>query len=266
LSKIKRKPAREAILNHLMGTSGVLSGSGAMQAWSLFKRLVMGVWYIYVRTLNRFWPSITLEGKQLTIFPGVYKPLENEPACAAYCQVGDRVLDLGCGSGVGSVFCAPRAREIVAVDISEAAVRNTRENCKRLGLDNVTVMRSDMFSQVVGKFDLILANPPYIAADFKDEEEQFATSVRYLPMLFAEVGQHLTSEGRLLVQYPIWFRGRIEKLAARHGLKVVAVRRLPRTSLGLSLLSLAYLQVGFRSAHFLIQMPPAPSIKLAAAA
>jgi precorrin-6B methylase 2 len=235
-----------------------------MQAWSLFKRSVMSVWYVYVRTLNRLWPSITLEGKRLTIFPGVYKPLENEPACAEYCHDGDRVLDLGCGSGVCGIFCAPKAREIVAVDISAAAVRNTQENYKRLGLGNVTVLQSDMFSRVEGKFDLILANPPYIAADFKNEEEQFATSTRYLPALFAEAGQRLTSDGRLLVQFPIWFRAKIERLAARHGLQVVAVRRLPPKSLGLSLLSLAYLQVGFRSAHFLIQLPPAERVALAA--
>jgi release factor glutamine methyltransferase len=235
-----------------------------MQAWSLFKRSVMSVWYVYVRTLNRLWPSITLEGKRLTIFPGVYKPLENEPACAEYCHDGDRVLDLGCGSGVCGIFCAPKAREVVAVDISAAAVRNTQENYKRLGLGNVRVLQSDMFSRVDGKFDLILANPPYIAADFKNEEEQFATSTRYLPALFAEAGQRLTSDGRLLVQFPIWFRRRIERLAARHGLQVVAVRRLPPKSLGLSLLSLAYLQVGFRSAHFLIQLPPAERIALAA--
>jgi release factor glutamine methyltransferase len=235
-----------------------------MQAWSLFKRSVMSVWYVYVRTLNRLWPSITLEGKRLTIFPGVYKPLENEPACAEYCHDGDRVLDLGCGSGVCGIFCAPKAREVVAVDISAAAVRNTQENYMRLGLGNVRVLQSDMFSRVDGKFDLILANPPYIAADFKNEEEQFATSTRYLPALFAEAGQRLTSDGRLLVQFPIWFRRRIERLAARHGLQVVAVRRLPPKSLGLSLLSLAYLQVGFRSAHFLIQLPPAERVALAA--
>ena len=235
-----------------------------MQAWSLFKRSVMSVWYVYVKALNRLWPSITLEGKRLTIFPGVYKPLENEPACAEYCKDGDRVLDLGCGSGVCGVFCAPKAREVVAVDISAAAVRNTQENCRRLGLNNITVLQSDMFSRVEGRFDLILANPPYIAADFKNEEEQFATSVRYLPALFAGAGLRLTSDGRLLVQFPIWFRGRIERLAARHGLQVVAVRRLPRKSLGLSLLSLAYMQVGFRSAHFLIRPLPAERVALAA--
>jgi release factor glutamine methyltransferase len=236
-----------------------------MQAWSLFKRLVMGSWYVYVRVLNRIWPSITLEGKRLTIYPGVYKPLENEPACAEYCNEGDRVLDLGCGSGVCAVFCAPKASEVIAVDISAAAVRNAKENCQKFGLTNVTALQSDMFSRVEGKFDLILANPPYIAADFESEEAQFATSVRFLPTLFAEVGAHLTRDGRLLVQFPIWFRGRIDALAVSNGLQVVSVRRLPPKSFGLSLLSLAYMQVGWRSAYFLIQQtPPREGMALAA--
>jgi release factor glutamine methyltransferase len=240
-----------------------------MHPWSLFKRSVMGFWYPYVKTLNRLWPSITLEGKQLTIFPGVYKPLENEPACAEYCNEGDRVLDLGCGSGVCGLFCAPKASEVIAVDISASAVRNTQENCRRLGIGNLTALQSDMFSRVEGKFDLILANAPYVAADFKSEESQFATSTRYLPTLFAEVGGRLNRDGRLLVQFPIWFRGRIEGLAARHGLRVVAVRRLPRKSLRLSLLSLAYMQVGFRSAYFLIEplrVEPVPAERAALAA
>jgi release factor glutamine methyltransferase len=80
--------------------------------------------------------------------------------------------------------------------------------------------------------------------------------VRYLPALFSQVGQHLADDGRLLIQFPIWFRGRIEKLASGQGLKVVAVRRLPLKSPGLFLLSLLYMQVGFRSAFYLLQPMP----------
>lgn len=168
------------------------------------------------------------------------------------------MLDLGCGSGVGAVFCAPKVRELVAVDISPSAVRNTEENCRLNGLNNVAVRQSDMFSGVEGKFDLILANPPYIEAEFESEEEQFATSVRYLPTLFSQVGEHLAEDGRLLIQFPIWFRGRIERLASRQGLKLVAVRRLPLKSPALFLLSLLYMQVGFRSAFYLLQ--PVPTV------
>ena len=131
-----------------------------MNPWMLFKRGFMAYWYWHVRKLNELWPSITLGDKTLVIFPGVYKPLENEQSCVEYCNHSDRVLDLGCGSGVCAVFAAGVAQEVLAVDISPAAIDNTKENCRRLGRENVTVMRSDMFTNVDGRFNLILANPP----------------------------------------------------------------------------------------------------------
>ncbi len=228
-----------------------------MIIWSFAKHAFMMFWYPYVGMLNRLWPSITVGGKHLVIFPGVYKPLENEHACADYCRAGDKVLDLGCGSGVGAVFCAPKARELLAVDISPAAVQNTAENCRRHGFSNVTVKQSDMFSNVEGKFDLILANPPYLEAEFTNKDRQFATSKRYLPVLFSQVGEYLAADGLLVIQYPIWFRGLIGRLAAEHGMKVLEVRRMPLKSPSLLLLSLAYMQFGFRSAFYLLQLTPA---------
>ena len=224
-----------------------------MNPYTLYKRCLMTFWYWHVRNLNKLWPTITIEGKTLAIHQGVYKPLENEQSCVEYCSEGDRILDLGCGSGVTAIFAASVAREVVAVDISPAAVANTRENCERLGVSNVDVRESDMFSNVDGKFDVIFANPPYIAADFAKKEEQFATSVRYLPVLFDEVNDYLKEDGRLLVQYPGWFVGHIKELATAHGLKVTQVKRMPRKSLYLSLLSLAYMQVGFFSTLFVIE-------------
>lgn len=163
------------------------------------KHAFMTFWYSHARLLNSLFPSVTLQGKRLVIFPEVYKPLENEQACSEYCREGDRVLDLGCGSGVGSVFCAPKAREVIAVDISLPAVRNTEENCRIHGLKNVKVIQSDMFSRVEGKFDIILANSPYIEDDFEAEEQQFATSRKYLPALFAQVSDYLADNGRLVI-------------------------------------------------------------------
>jgi methylase of polypeptide subunit release factors len=236
-----------------------------MKIWSFAKHAFMVFWYRYVRILNLILPSTVVQGKRIVVFPDVYKPLENEYACADYCRVGDRVLDLGCGSGVGAVFCAPKARELVAVDINPSAVKNTEENCRRNGLSNVVVKQSDMFASVEGKFDLILANPPYLEADFPDEDKQFATSVRYLPTLFAQVGEHLADDGRLLIQYPIWFRGMIERLGAERGLKLVEVKRMPLKSPGLLLLSLLYMQFGFRSAFYLMEPMRKPATtKLAA--
>lgn len=220
---------------------------------SQLKHAFMSFWYSYVRMLNSLMPWITLQGKKLIIFPEVYKPLENEHVCSDYCHEGDRVLDLGCGSGVATVFCAPKAREVVAVDISMPAVRNTKQNCALHGLKNVTVLQSDMFSTVQGRFDLIVANVPYIDDEFEAGEQQFATSRRYMPTLFAKVCDYLSEDGRLLIQFPSKAQPRIESLAAAQGLKLVSVQRLPGKSLALSLLSLLYMQVGFKSSLYLLQ-------------
>jgi release factor glutamine methyltransferase len=53
----------------------------------------------------------------------------------------------------------------VGVDISDAALEVAAENSRDLGLaERARFLRSDWFSQVNGAFDLIVSNPPYIAA------------------------------------------------------------------------------------------------------
>ena len=78
-----------------------------------------------------------------------------------------RVLDLGTGSGAVAVTLAlhrPQA-EVVAVDRSASALEVARENAQRLGAGNLRLIQSDWFSALDGeKFDLIVSNPPYIAA------------------------------------------------------------------------------------------------------
>lgn len=77
-----------------------------------------------------------------------------------------RVLDLGTGSGCIAVTLAhlrPRL-EVWAADASPAALEVARDNARRLDA-TVRLLRSDWLAALAGeRFDLILANPPYVAA------------------------------------------------------------------------------------------------------
>jgi methylase of polypeptide subunit release factors len=75
-----------------------------------------------------------------------------------------RALDLGCGSGAGGVILAKNAlcRELILTDINDTALQMTRLNADAAGVRNVTTVQSDLFANVDGQFDMIVANPPYL--------------------------------------------------------------------------------------------------------
>lgn len=78
----------------------------------------------------------------------------------------NRILDLGTGSGAVALTLArhcPQAN-VVAVDLSPAAVSIARENADNLNINNVFIATGNWFSELSGeKFDLIVSNPPYVA-------------------------------------------------------------------------------------------------------
>jgi release factor glutamine methyltransferase len=76
-----------------------------------------------------------------------------------------RMLDLCTGSGCVAVAAARQrpTSKVVATDLSPDALAVARANALRLGAYNVAFTESDLFANVKGAFDVIAANPPYIA-------------------------------------------------------------------------------------------------------
>lgn len=78
-------------------------------------------------------------------------------------KIGDgtpRVLDLCTGSGcIAAVMAKSTDAEIVAADISDGALEVAKKNLEGTG---VSLVRSDMFQNIDGAFDIIVSNPPYV--------------------------------------------------------------------------------------------------------
>ena len=54
--------------------------------------------------------------------------------------------------------------DVTGVDISDDALSLSNENAKSNNVD-IKFIKSDIYSNVSGKFDIIISNPPYIASD-----------------------------------------------------------------------------------------------------
>lgn len=76
-------------------------------------------------------------------------------------------IEIGSGSGIVSVTMANMYRDVdfTAVDISDYAIKNTLKNIKRYDLQNIEVLKSNLFENITGKYDIIYSNPPYIRTD-----------------------------------------------------------------------------------------------------
>ncbi len=82
------------------------------------------------------------------------------------------VLDVGTGSGAIALAIAdehPGAR-VTAIDVSAEALEVARENASALGLQ-VSFERRDLRDGLRGRYDLVVSNPPYVAAEEIDALE-----------------------------------------------------------------------------------------------
>ncbi|NRB76056.1 MAG: peptide chain release factor N(5)-glutamine methyltransferase, partial [Verrucomicrobiales bacterium] len=137
------------------------------------------------------------------------KPAEHHP---------NRILDVGCGSGVLGLSLAnafPEA-EVVLSDVSPDALSLSTENAEKLGLlSRVHFVQSDLFESIEGQFDLIAANLPYIP---NADQTELSREVQRDPPLalyggeigtevierfLAEISPFLVSGGRIAVEFGI---------------------------------------------------------------
>lgn len=81
-----------------------------------------------------------------------------------------KILDIGTGSGAISITLKKELNcSIDAIDISEKALEIAKENAKNNKTD-INFFKSDIFSNIKDKYDVIISNPPYISEDEEIED------------------------------------------------------------------------------------------------
>lgn len=79
---------------------------------------------------------------------------------------GARILDIGCGAGPGGMAAALASLAVkpnlLLADINPRALAFARANAHLAGVANAGFAQSDLFASLEGRFDLIVANPPYL--------------------------------------------------------------------------------------------------------
>jgi len=98
----------------------------------------------------------------------VYEPSDDSFLLAEnlIINTGEKVLEIGTGSGIVAMYASKMTDEIVATDINFNAIELAEKNFASKGIENIQLLFGDLFEPVKNqKFDVILFNAPYLPTE-----------------------------------------------------------------------------------------------------
>jgi release factor glutamine methyltransferase len=145
-----------------------LDAAASDRFFSAVRRREEGVPLAYIHGVKEFW-SLSLMVSPDTLVPRPEtETLVHEALAVVPRNEQCEVLDLGTGSGAIALAIASERTmaQIVATDLSEAALAIATENARQLDLSNITFLNGDWTEPVSDRaFDVIVSNPPYVQSN-----------------------------------------------------------------------------------------------------
>jgi release factor glutamine methyltransferase len=128
---------------------------------ALFARRHVGEPVAYIRGYQPFWKRDFFVTRD-TLIPRPETELLMEITLARFGQQPRKVVDLGTGAGALAVSLAAERPgwQILGTDISESTLAIAKKNAGTL--TNVSFLTGSWFTNIDGRFDLIISNPPYV--------------------------------------------------------------------------------------------------------
>lgn len=144
------------------------------------------------------------DGLDMAEDPEVYPPSEDSILLTESLdiRIGEKVLEIGTGSGIVSIQCALNGADVVCGDINPRAVALARKNAAANGVD-IDVRETDVYSNIEGRFDTIVFNLPYLPVEDEGELAKAWSGgpdgLGPLPRLLEGAPEHLLPDGRVVV-------------------------------------------------------------------
>ena len=165
---------------------------------------------------------------RVKILPGVFHPglFFSTRVLLEYLEKIDlknlRVLELGAGSGLISIYCYKKGASVTATDISQTALAGIRENAERNNA-SIEIRYSDLFDEVSpSDFDLIVINPPYYPKAIVSEQDMpwfCGENFEYFEKLFSQTKAVNSRTRIIMILSEDCNIAQIEKIAEKSGKK-----------------------------------------------
>ena len=136
-------------------------------------------------------------------------------------------LELGCGSGIISLFAAKKGAKVTATDINETALEYLKKAAITNSLD-LQILKSDLFEQLANRqFEYIVINPPYYPNDPSNIKEHAwfcGSNFEYFETLFQNLPDYLiqTNKTYMILSEDCDLNS-IDQIAQRNQLQLIIV-------------------------------------------
>ena len=129
----------------------------------------------------------------------IYEPEEDSYLLNKYVKkyAKGKVLDMGTGSGIQALTALENTKDVLAADINQECIDYIK--------NKVITIQSDLFSNIKGKFDLIIFNPPYLPEDYEEPEDSKVITTcgeigfELVEKFLIEAKEHLENNGKILI-------------------------------------------------------------------
>ncbi|HEY8265310.1 MAG TPA: peptide chain release factor N(5)-glutamine methyltransferase [Steroidobacteraceae bacterium] len=236
----------ELLVAHVLGTGRAslaadpdrgLAPEELLALESFVRRRLAGEPVAYLTGRREFW-SIEIEVSPDVLVPRPETELLVERALIAIEGLkSPAVLDLGTGSGAIAIAIAAERPDaaVTATDVSAAALGVARRNAAGLGLRNLRFFEGAWYAPLAGaRFDVIVSNPPYVAAgdpalEALAHEPRLALvsgndGLEALTAVVSAAPRHLSPGGWLLVEHGASQGDAVRGLLRSAGLEKISTR------------------------------------------